>query len=282
MIHTVSITAISLYALSAVAFLLQLWGAPPRGKRQLVAFWSCVVAVVFHTILMVLVVQDARFVLMQSGADLFLWVSWIVAVLFLVLRRRLNYPIIGSFVVPAIVLFIASSSFVLHLDSSAGGSDPQLASRGLLLPLFHGVPALLSMVCMALAFVVSIVFLIVEKRLKRRKGTDLSSAGPNLQTLDHLNRHFAQGGFLAISLVVISGGIWSVMEHRALFSSDLSVVAGIVTWVLLAFILHGRFVLRWSPRKLSRVTAFTAGVFFLSLFIVLLMDGRISHAPGVF
>jgi ABC-type uncharacterized transport system permease subunit len=151
--------------------------------------------------------------------------------------------------------------------------------RGVVLPLFHGVPALLAMVCMVLAFVASVVFLIVEGRLKRRRGTDLGVGGPNLQTLDHLNRHCAQGGFLAISLVILSGGVWAVTEGRTVFSSDASVVAGVVTWVLLAVILHGRFVLRWSPRRLSRVTVLAAGVFFLSLFSALLIDGRISHGP---
>jgi ABC-type transport system involved in cytochrome c biogenesis permease subunit len=130
---------------------------------------------------------------------------------------------------------------------------------------------------LALAFVTSCVFLIVERRLKRRSAGALSGYGPNLQLLDLLNKQLAQLGFVAISLVVLSGGLWAVSQQKPVFSADTSVVSGLVTWLLLAFILHVRLVLKWSPKQVSRLTVIVTGSFFVSVFTVLLLAGRLTH-----
>jgi len=144
--------------------------------------------------------------------------------------------------------------------------------------MLHAVPALVSVVSLALSLVVSIVFLIVERRLKRRNVGVLAISGPNLQFLDRLNKHLAQIGFLAITMVVLSGGLWAVSEQKPVFSADSSVISGIILWVLLAFILHVRLVLRWSPKQVSRLTVVVTASYFVTIFVVLVLAGRLNHA----
>lgn len=278
MTHLTSVLAIVAYVITSVVMLVQLWRPSRAGKTTKVAEISFVIGLVLHSITMLFVVRDPRFVLVDNGADYFLWVSWGVAMAFALLKRRLNYPLVGAFIVPGIVLFMGSSSYLLHKGSASVLSLPSDSGvEPLLLPFLHAVPAFVSVVSLALAFVTSCVFLIVERRLKRPRVGVLTSFGPNLQILDLLNKQLAQLGFVAISLVVLSGGLWAVSQQKPVFSADTSVVSGLVTWLLLAFILYVRLVLKWSPKQVSRLTVFVTGSFFVSVFAVLAVAGRLTH-----
>jgi hypothetical protein len=228
---------------------------------------------------MAFVLAQPRLLVLDNGGDYFLWVSWATALVYLTFRRRLGYPIVGAFVVPAIVLFMGSSSYLLHKSSPSLVEVTEGSMReGVWLSVAHGIPALISVVSLVLALVVSSVFLIVERRLKRRPAALLETSGPNLQFLDLLNKQLIQVGFVAISLVIVSGGLWAVSQQKPVFSLDSSVISGIVVWILLACILHVRLVLKWSPKRMSRLTVLVTALFFVSEFVVFVLAGRLTHA----
>ena len=279
MTHLLATLAILLYSAAAGLLLGDVWRARGEATRSRFSGILFLCALILHTVTMGLVIQDPKLVLLSNGADYFLWVSWGLAVAFAVLRRKLNYPIIGAFVIPAVVLFMGSSSYLLHKASPSILESSTIPPRqDLFLSMLHAVPALVSVVSLALALVVSVVFLIVERRLKRRKGAALTASGPNLQLLDRLNRRLVQIGFVAISLVVLSGGLWAVSEQKPVFSADTSVISGLAVWLLLAFILHVRTVLRWSPKQVSRLTVVVTASFFVAIFVVLAVAGQLTHA----
>jgi ABC-type transport system involved in cytochrome c biogenesis permease subunit len=229
---------------------------------------------------MVLVFKDAALVALENGADYFLWVSWALALVYLVGSRWVTFPLLGAFIVPAIVLFMGSSSYMLHMNAaSVLEREPGGVRAGLSLSLFHGIPALIAVVSLALALAVSITFLVVDRRLKQRSTLVLEGSGVNLQLLDTLNRYLVQIGFVAISLVILSGGLWAILEQKAIFTLDTSVLSGVIVWVLLAAILHARLVLRWSPRRVSKLTVYVTASFLVSVFAVLALAGRLTHAP---
>ena len=278
MTHLLASIAIALYVLSSILMLVQLWRSKIGGKVSRAARWIFMGALVAHTATMGSVIQDPEIILLDNGADYFLWVSWALAVAFAFLQRRLDYPIVVAFIVPAVVLFMGCSSYLLHEKSASVITEAQGQGAGLFVSMLHAVPALVSVVSLALSLVVSIVFLIVERRLKRRKVGVLSISGPNLQFLDRLNKHLAQIGFLSITMVVLSGGLWAVSEQKPVFSADSSVISGIILWVLLAFILHVRLVLHWSPKQVSRLTVLVTASYFVTVFLVMLLAGRLNHA----
>lgn len=280
MTHVLAIVAIVLYIVSSSLMLVQLWRSKVGGRLSTAArlfFWGALGA---HTATMGLVTQAPELVLLDNGADYFLWVSWMLALVFAFLQRRLDYPIVGAFIVPAVVLFMGCSSYLLHKESSSvlAEATGQSENAGVILSFLHAIPALIAVVTLALALVVSVVFLIVERRLKQRKTAVLAISGPNLQLLDRLNKQLTQVGFLAISLVVLSGGLWAVSERKPIFSPDTSVISGIALWVLLACILHVRLVLRWSPKQVSRLTVVVTASYFITVFLVLAFAGQVTHA----
>jgi hypothetical protein len=72
-----------------------------------------------------------------------------------------------------------------------------------------------------------------------------------------------------------------VSQQKPVFSADTSVISGLVTWVLLAGILHARLVLKWSPKQVSRLTVFVTASFFVTVFVVMAWAGRLTHAALV-
>lgn len=279
MTHLVALCCISLYVTVSVLLLIHLWRARTGSRLVPVSRTLFTVAWMFHSATMVLVFRDPSLIALDNGADYFLWVSWVLSLVYLVGHRWVAFPLLGAFIVPAIVLFMGSSSYLLHTSTTS--LIPQQTgdiAEGLSLSLFHGIPALIAVVSLALALAVSVAFLVVERRLKRRSALVLEGTGVNLQLLDVLNRHLVQIGFVAISLVIVSGGLWAVIEQKAIFTPDTSVVSGLLVWILLAGILHARVVLRWSPRRVSKLTVFVSASFLVSVFAVLALSGRITHA----
>lgn len=279
MTHLLAVTSMALYIVATALMLFQLWRPSRAGRTVRVAQLSFYSALALHTVTLGLVLNDSRYVLLENGADYFLIASWGLAAAFAALQHRLNYPIVAAFLIPAIVLFMGSSSYLLHQEApSLLPTDSSQAKEGILLSLLHGVPALVAVVSLAMALVVSAVFLIVEGRLKARKAGALSISGPNLQLLDMLNRQLIQVGFVAISFVVLSGSLWAVSRQQPILSADTSVISGLVTWMLLAFILHVRLVLKWSPKQVSRLTVLVTASFFVTAFAVMAWAGRFTHA----
>ncbi len=279
MTHLLAVTSIALYIVATALMLFQLWRPSRAGRTVRVAQLSFYSALALHTVTLGLVLNDSRYVLLENGADYFLIASWGLATAFAALQHRLNYPIVAAFLIPAIVLFMGSSSYLLHQETpSLLPTDASQAKEGILLSLLHGVPALVAVVSLAMALVVSAVFLIVEGRIKARKAGALSISGPNLQMLDMLNRQLIQVGFVAISFVVLSGSLWAVSRQQPILTADTSVISGLVTWMLLAFILHVRLVLKWSPKQVSRLTVLVTASFLVTAFVVMAFAGRFTHA----
>jgi ABC-type transport system involved in cytochrome c biogenesis permease subunit len=279
MTHLAASLSIGLYVAATVLFLLQLWRPSRTGRLQRSARLLSACAFLFHTVTMLSVFQDPRFFALENGGDYFLWVSWLLALVFLLFRRWFEYPMLGAFIASGIVLFMGSSSYLLHQDATSlvvagNGSE----SRQLMVSLLHGVPALVAIVSLVLALAVSVAFLVVERRIKRRTALSLDAVGGvSLQLLDRLNTQLVRIGFVAISLVIVSGGLWAVMERKSVFTADTSVVSGLAVWLLLAAVLFVRLVLQWSPRRISRLTVVVAGSFLLSVFAVLALAGRTTH-----
>ena len=280
MTHLLAMSSIVLYIVVTVVYLLQLWRPRRRGRSTRISRAAFLVAFVLHSATIAAIANEPRLRVLDNGADYFLWVSWAIALVFLVFRKRLAYPIVGAFVVPAVVACMASSSYLLHKDSQSllDAAPGARIAQGVWLSVLHGVPALVSVVSLILALIVSVVFLIVERAIKQRPAMLLETSGPSLQFLDRLNTQLLQVGFVAISFVIVSGGLWAVSEQKPVFSFDTSVLSGIIIWVLLACVLHARLVLQWSPKRMSRLTVFVTASFVISVFLVFALAGRLTHA----
>jgi ABC-type uncharacterized transport system permease subunit len=277
MTHLLAIATIVFYIASTAFIGLQIWRPSRRGKSKWAIAATLYAGVVCHTATLLNVILDPRYLLLSNGADYFLWASWALALAFVALRKKLAFPVVGAFVVPLIVLFMGSSSYLLHKASSSLLQENSDTVRGVMLPLLHAIPAIVAFVSLVLTLVVSVVFLIVSKRLKAKKRDVLDFAAPNLERLDTLNRQLVQASFIAISFVILSGGLWAVSAQKPVFSDFTSVVSGIVTWILLAFVLYARMVQGCTTKRFARLSLAVSGIFLLSVLLLLLGTAPLSH-----
>jgi ABC-type uncharacterized transport system permease subunit len=273
MLHFFPIAAFAMYLLASVVFLASLPSGSQRAARA--GSWVHKAGLALHTIALVPFILDRRLFLLSSGGDYIFWLAWLLSLSFAVLGRKLDFPIIGALVCPAVALFLLSSSYLVHLK---GGSYQ--GSNGAVLIGTHVIPAMIAELCLMLAFVISIVFLLQSKRLKRReagRARRLPFEGPSLTTLERFQRGFLLFGFISISLAVVSGCIWSYSEGRALLVNDLRQWLGVCTWILLALLLHSRITLRWSAKQVAVATVLIVGLVLFSFLMLTILTGSVLH-----
>jgi ABC-type transport system involved in cytochrome c biogenesis permease subunit len=277
MTHIAAIAALLFYLTSGTCFLIRI--VRPRAVAP--GFGRLLFGIGFaaHTGSLFALVVLSNVVFLDNGADYFFWSSWVFASVLVGLRKRLDFPLVGGLAVPLVTLLMGSSSYLLHhpARSLLVNHESRGVAESLLLAV-HALPAVLCVVSLALALIVSIAFLVVDRRLRARSADVLSVSGPNLQSLDTLNRRAVLMGFVGITLVFLSGSLWALSTGRAILSFDLSIWSGLVVWILLAGLLHARTGLRWSPRRLSKLTVLVALFFFGSVFLIMLSTGRASHS----
>lgn len=277
MIHLVAVLALLMYLLSSILFL----AAVSLGRQVTLGPASLSLRAGFglHTLAIALIFLMERPILLESRADYFFWLAWIVPLAYFTLRRRMSFPIVGAFVSSASLLFWTSSSYLVHQVSAPAraAAEPGSALSNAALLGLHALPALLAEASLVLAFIVSSVFILQSRRLKSKSLDTLSFRGPSLDSLESLNHRFVLTGFIAMTLAVLSGSVWALSQRRMLLGSDLSQWSAVASWVLLAVILHSRLTLRWSALRLSRVTVWVTGVFVVSFFLMVLLSGTAMH-----
>lgn len=273
MMHLLAVAALLLYLAAAVLYLAGI------ASRKTATFpagsWSLKGGFAFHTLVVGLFTTTERMVFLESRADYFFWLSWLVPLAFFALGRKLAYPIIGAFVSSAALLLLTSSSYLVHRSAAPGAS--QAAQGDVLLIALHALPALLGEVSLVLAFIVSSAFIFQARRLKRKSLDALSLKGPSLEALEKLNHRFILAGFSALTIAVLTGSIWSILNGRILLGGDMAQWSAILAWILLAVILHSRVTLKWSAHRLSRVTVWVTGVFLFSVLLIAFLDGSVVH-----
>lgn len=120
----------------------------------------------------------------------------------------------------------------------------------------------------ALAFSVSLLYLLQERRLKHRRGTGPLRHLPSLETLDRLNYSCLVWGLVLLTLGIVSGIIWA---HTAwagkgqFWSSDPKLLFSLVIWGIYGVLLQGRMTAGWRGRRAATLTIAGFAVIVLSL-----------------
>jgi ABC-type transport system involved in cytochrome c biogenesis permease subunit len=114
-------------------------------------------------------------------------------------------------------------------------------------------PAFLGYAVFAVAFCLSITYLLQERQLKTKRKGDLFRRLPSLETLDELNHRFVTWGFALFTLGLITGSFLAKEMWGALWSWEPVQIWSMVTWLLYAVLLQARTV-GWRGRKAARLT----------------------------
>lgn len=272
MLHLLSVTTLTCYAVALMLLLAQVFfRALPKG----VAKTSQVLFVIGYVAQVALAVpflfqQEYRF--LYNGADYLFWVALAVSSAYLIFRQRVQYPILGVFLLAAVLLFMGSSSYLVHTAPRSQFDT----GVGVLLGL-HVLPAMLAEACLCIACALSAVFLVQERRLKSKSLQDMSFRGPSLEWLSRTSQRLLSLGFIAMSVALISGVVSAAIAGVSILRFDISVLVATVAWLSLAWIQYGRLISQWSARRMSAATLLSALSIIVVFICMRLFFGTVLH-----
>ncbi|MFZ5995891.1 MAG: c-type cytochrome biogenesis protein CcsB [Nitrospirota bacterium] len=169
--------------------------------------------------------------------------AWCIVLIFFFLEYRYKIGIMGSFILPIIFVLMLSSSI---LPREIRPLSPVLQSYWLGI---HTVLAFLGNASFAVAFGISIMYLLQEYYLKSKHTRGLFKRLPSLQVLDEINYRLITFGFPLLTLAIITGVIWAENAWGSYWRWDPKETWSLITWFVYALILHIRLTSGWRGKK---------------------------------
>lgn len=185
-----------------------------------------------------------------------------VVAVFLLVARRYELKAVGAFVTPITLLMLVSAHF-----SHASGPLSE-GVRGVVLTI-HIAANLIGQVVFALAFALSVAYLVQERRLKTKKLLGVFGRMPSLDVLDHLGFRCVTIGFPLLTVGIILGGIVARRLGEPFRFSSAQVLA-ILMWLVFAGVVALRVSAGWRGRRaaIGTILGFLLGVAVLVTYLV--------------
>jgi cytochrome c-type biogenesis protein CcsB len=176
--------------------------------------------------------------------------SWLIVALYLVIQIKYRLTLLGAIVAPVVTLMTIAAS--AH-DSTGGELPPALKTYWL--PV-HVTLAFLGNAVFALAFAVSLIYLLQEYSLKRKKKNALLKRLPSLEALDRLNYRLLIWGFPLMTLGILTGSLWAGAYWGDYWTWDPRQISSGIAWLVYAALLHGRVTAGLRGKKAAILTMF--------------------------
>ncbi len=178
-------------------------------------------------------------------------------ILFLIFFHKYKLKVVGVFLAPLVTFFSLIALLI---------KQPPMPAIDILhsfwLPIHVG-SIFIGNALFSLSFVFSIIFVIENFRLKKKKFDNLGKQFPSLTTLDNINYLCIVYGFPFMTLGIITGAIWAQYAVGSYWSNDPKEIWSLITWLLYAAILHCRLISGWRGKKIAIFSIFA---FFVLVF----------------
>ncbi len=200
--------------------------------------------------------------------------AWATTWAYLSFRWRYTVKNFGTFVsinVLALLLISALSS------REVAPLLPALKSAWL--PI-HGGVSLIAYGFLSLAFCGGLMYLLLERELKRKRFGYIFERFPSLDSLDQLNSHCLTAGFVFLTLGIVTGSIWARQAWGAYWQWDPKETWSLITWFLYLVQLHQRFTVGWRGKKAAVMAVIGFGSVVFTLWGVTYLLGGIHSYAG--
>lgn len=190
-------------------------------------------------------------------AEALSFVAWAVTGLYLAFQTATKTRVLGAFVAPLALL--------LMLAASTGITGP-VEVDGTLKTYWVTVHVLFSLTgnaLFALACCASLMYLVQDTLIRKRRISDLTRVLPSLGDLDRINHISVVWGFLVLTAGIIAGAFWGRIVWGSPVLWDAKQIATLAAWVLCGLLLHQRLAMGWKGKKAAYLSigAFTVLLF---------------------
>jgi ABC-type transport system involved in cytochrome c biogenesis permease subunit len=242
-----------LYGCAAGAYLAHFVGRERATGRLATALLGS--AVLAHTFLIGMqTVQAGHAPLVGTSAAVSAFV-WLLGISYLYVELTTDERAMGVLVTALLSLLFLIPAF-----------DPGVTPRPAVLqgPLFtaHILSMLFAYASFALAFVISVTYVLLFKEIKAKHLGYFYARLPSLQVLDGMNGRVIAIGWLFLTAGIAIGGIWATQVQespdpraQAMSLQDPKILVALVSWVLYSFAVIARRAIGWTGRRAAWLSA---------------------------
>ena len=203
---------------------------------------------IIHTLALSAYFMREGFPALTEMREALLFKSWLMVACYLLIQIKYRLTVLGGIIAPlAFLMSLAGIAF----GSGSGEIPPDL--RTFWLPL-HVTSAFLGNAVFALAFAVSLIYLLQERHLKHKRMTALMKRFPSLESLDRLNYVLLGWGFPFMTLGIITGSIWAGLYWGNYWSWEPRQISSGIAWLFYGGLLHGRITAGLRGKKAAFLT----------------------------
>ncbi len=203
---------------------------------------------VVHSIALLGLFFREGFATVALMGDALLFNSWLMVAIYLLIQIKYPLTVLGAIIAPL--------AFLMTFPAFAAGAGAAEIPPGLQtfwLPL-HVTLAFLGNALFALAFGVSGIYLLQERRLKHKRPSGLMKRFPSLESLDGLNYRLLLWGFPLMTLGIVTGSLWAGIHWGDYWSWDPRQISSAGAWLLYGALLHGRLTAGLRGKKAAVLT----------------------------
>ncbi len=181
-----------------------------------------------------------------STAEAMAFIAWVIAGGYLIASLRYRLEVAGAFVVPAVLVLLLLARVVPADETTPPGS----------LGVLHVGLATVGVATFALAAAIETVYLLQERRLKRKQLDGLRGGNAPLDTLDRLAAWCVSIGFPVFTLALVTGAVWvarlGLLKHGGAVRPEYVVAIG--SWLAFGVLLVARAGAGWQGRRAAWLT----------------------------
>ncbi len=176
-----------------------------------------------------------------------IFISWAIVGGYLILEVIFKNKAVGGFVLPVAAITMVYASMFSAVDNSISPVPEVLQGN---FYNYHVIPCFLAYAAFTLSFGASIVFLFKE----RGKSKNTSAKGflgffPSVAILDDIIYKTIAVGFIFFTIQMVAGMFRTKIIWGSYWEWDPTQIFGLMTWLIYATILHGRYVRWWGDYK---------------------------------
>jgi cytochrome c-type biogenesis protein CcsB len=203
---------------------------------------------IVHTLALGMNVFQDGYPALTEMREALLFKSWLMVAGYLLIQLKYSLTVLGGIIAPlAFLMSLAGIAF----GSGSGEIPPDL--KTFWLPL-HVTLAFLGNAVFALAFGVSLMYLLQEHHLKHKRMTALMKRFPSLESLDRLNYVLLGWGFPFMTLGILTGSMWAGIYWGNYWSWEPRQISSGIAWLFYGAILHGRITAGLRGKKAAFLT----------------------------
>ena len=193
--------------------------------------------------------------------EVFIFVSWSMTLIYMIVGTAYRLSLMGAFTSP-VVFFIQAIALSLPIDTPSrlrGKVNPWLE--------FHASFSIIACGAFLLAGVAGVMYLVLDRQLKRHTLGSLFYRLPPISQLAIANRRLVLLGFALLTLGIGAGFFIGLPLNAVKFGLTIFI------WLMYAAVLWGRGWKALAPRVLASASVLAFGVVLVTLWGVTLLSG---------